>query len=275
MKNKSKRILEKLYVNILLAFILLPFMIIFVWSFVDKWRFPNLIPKSFSLRVIESFLKSDTETYTIVFSSIIFSLIVSISSTIIAILTSRAIVFYDFKVKKLVEGFVFMPLIVPSAALVMGIQVLFIRLGIYDTYVGVFVVHLIYSLPYSITLILAAIQKEAKSLEMQAMVLGASRLQAFFYVSLPNIKSALITSLCISYVISFSQYFITLIIGGGVVKTYNVIIVPIIQNSDRSLASVYSVIFIISTFIVFLFIKLVIEFIFRKRKKTYDIRYRT
>ena len=42
------------------------------------------------------------------------------------------------------------------------------------------------------------------------------------------------------FTLSYSQYFTTLIVGGGRVKTLALVLVPYIQGGDRALASVYA-----------------------------------
>ena len=59
-----------------------------------------------------------------------------------------------------------------------------------------------------------------------------------------------------AYISSFSQYFLTLLIGGGRVKTFTTLMVPFIAKGDRSLASTYAVIFMISTLFIFILIDL-------------------
>ena len=52
-------------------------------------------------------------------------------------------------------------------------------------------------------------------LEEQARVLGAGALQAFFKVTLPNLFPVMLSAFSMAFVVSFSQYFLTLMIGGG------------------------------------------------------------
>jgi putative spermidine/putrescine transport system permease protein len=65
---------------------------------------------------------------------------------------------------------------------------------------------------------------------------------------MPGIMSSFI----MAYIISFSQYFLTLMIGGGKVKTLAVLMVPFIQSGDRTIASAYAVVFVLSTMLVFI-----------------------
>ena len=53
------------------------------------------------------------------------------------------------------------------------------------------------------------------------------------------------------FILSYSQYFTTLMVGGGRVKTIALVLVPYIQSGDRALSAVYSVAFVGSALAVF------------------------
>ena len=88
-------------------------------------------------------------------------------------------------------------------------------------------------------------------LEEQARVLGAGPFQAFVRVTLPNLAPVLLSSFSMAYIVSFSQYFLTLIIGGGRVKTFAIVMVPYLSSGERNFASVYSLIFLTITIVIF------------------------
>jgi len=88
-------------------------------------------------------------------------------------------------------------------------------------------------------------------LEEQARVLGASPFTAFFRTSLPMLVPVILSAVSMSYIVSFSQYFLTLMIGGGNVKTFTIVMVPYLQSGNRNIACIYSVIFLAITLVVF------------------------
>ena len=61
------------------------------------------------------------------------------------------------------------------------------------------------------------------------------------------------------FILSYSQYFTTLMLGGGRVKTIALVLVPYIQSGDRALASAYSVAFVGSAMIVFVIFEALIK----------------
>ena len=133
----------------------------------------------------------------------------------------------------------------------MGIQVTFIKAGLSGTVPGVIIVHLICSLPYAVTLLQDGTRAVGMGLEEQARVLGAGPWRAFFKVTLPSLFPVMLSAFSMSFIVSFSQYFLTLMIGGGSVRTFAVVMVPYLTSGERNFASVYSLIFLTTMTIVF------------------------
>jgi putative spermidine/putrescine transport system permease protein len=241
----------RLFLLAAIVFILTPLSILLVWSLSGRWPWPDLAPEAFSPRGIQSIFAGRFDLLPVLLTSIGLSLAAASLATIIGTMAARALVFYDFPGKKLIAFGSILPIIVPATVLGMGIHVLFIYLGLADTYLGVLLVHLICVLPYTVTIMTDMTRSVGDRLEIQAQVLGVPLGRAFFQVTLPQLSPGILSSLSMAYIVSFSQYFLTLLIGGGSVKTLAVIMVPLIYGGDRTIASAYAVLFTLSSLIVF------------------------
>lgn len=253
----------KVFLGLCLITILVPILILIVWTFTGRWPWPNLLPETYSLRSIKEVFSPSSNTLRVLLSSGGLSMTVAILSAIIGTMTSRALVFYDFFGKRLVSLFSIMPILVPGTVFAMGIHIVFLKLGLADSIFGVIIVHLIYTLPYSVSIMTNLTKSIGVDLEIQGYVLGASPLQTFIHISFPAILPGFLASMNMAYITSYSQYFLTLLIGGGKVKTLNLLMVPFISKGDRSLSSVYALLFIGSTITVFI----ILELLIKKQKK--------
>jgi putative spermidine/putrescine transport system permease protein len=247
-----KNNLPKVIIYIFVLSVIIPIGVIAVWSISSRWAWPSLVPESLSLRGINELFGGYSGALQVLGSSIVISLVVAALATIIGVMTARALVLYDFKGKGLLSFGTILPIIIPSTVFAMGVHVIFIRIGLADNVLGVVIVHLITSLPYSIKIMTDITAAFGNKLEEQASVLGARPRDILKDITLPCLLPGLITSSCMAYILSFSQYFITLIIGGGNVITFSMMMVPYLQSGDRTIASAYSMVFIISTLIVFI-----------------------
>ena len=150
-------------------------------------------------------------------------------------------------------------MLVPGTVFAMGIQLVMLKMGLADKIAGVVLVHLVCALPYCIAIMGDVTRAVGIRLEEQARVLGATPLRAFFAVTLPALIPGILSSMSMGFILSYSQYFTTLMVGGGRVKTIALVMVPYIQSGDRALASAYSVAFVGSAMMVFFIFEALIE----------------
>ena len=247
--NADRHPISRGIVMLALICILIPLVVLGVWCFAERWAWPDLLPQVFSLRSLRELFSS--QALGVLHSSVMLSAAVAVLSVAVSILTARAITFYEFRGRELLLFCSMLPLIVPTTVFGMGIHLLLIRLGLSDTVPGVILVHVICALPYTVTLLTDSTRAVGKKLEEQARVLGAGSLRAFWSVSFPALLPAICSALAMAYITSFSQYFLTLLIGGGNVRTFTVIMVPYLQNGDRTLAAGYTALFVLVTAAVF------------------------
>lgn len=252
MKSTNSNRSLKLFLYLVVFTILAPMLILILWTFASKWPWPNIFPTALSLRALREVFAPYAKVFPILVSSILLSLIVALLSAIVATMTARALVFYDFIGKEFISFLSMTPNLVPSTVFAMGIHVIFIRMSLADTLLGVIMAHLIYTLPYSINIMRDLTSSIGQEMELQAYVLGASPWKSFIHITLPLLAPGIMASITMAYITSFSQYFITLLIGGGKVKTLSTIMVPFIAKGDRSIGSAYALVFVLSTLSIFI-----------------------
>lgn len=246
-----RHLLMKSILAAVLVCILLPMALVTLWSVTERWPWPGLLPESYSLRTVRELFFGSAKLPKLLGSSIFLALTVAVLGTVIGVMTARATELYAFRGKALVRFGAFLPLLVPGTVFAMGIQITLIRLGLSDTITGVVIVHLIAAIPYCITIMTDVTRAVGARLEEQAMVLGAGPFRAFFLVTLPSLLPGILSSMSMGFILSYSQYFTTLMVGGGRVKTIALVLVPYIQSGDRALSAVYSVAFVGSALLVF------------------------
>ena len=250
----------KIVLATVLFCIFFPMVLVVLWSVTERWPWPGMLLESYSLRTIRELFFGAAKLSELLGSSIALALVVAALGTIIGITTARATELYQFRGKSLIRFGAFLPLLVPGTVFAMGIQITLIRLGLSDTIAGVVIVHLIAAVPYCITIMTDVTRAVGEKYEQQAMVLGAGPVQAFFQVTLPSLLPGILSSMSMGFILSYSQYFTTLMVGGGRVKTIALVLVPYIQSGDRALSAVYSVAFVGSALLVFFLFEGVIHY---------------
>jgi putative spermidine/putrescine transport system permease protein len=246
-RNRAMR----LVLGITAVVIFLPVIVTVIWTVTGRWPWPSLLPESYTSRTLQELFGGSSNLWAILWDSVYIATAVAFLGTLIALLTARATEIYRIRGRRLISYSSMLPLLVPGTVFAMGIQVILIRMGLGDTVTGVILVHLVAALPYCVTIMTDITAAVGSSLEEQAQVLGAGPAGAFFHVTLPQLMPGILSSASMAYIISYSQYFTTLLAGGGKVKTIALVMVPYIQSGDRALSSVYAVTFVGSALLVF------------------------
>ncbi|MBN1536697.1 MAG: ABC transporter permease subunit [Anaerolineales bacterium] len=249
-RRDIKRICFRMITLLMLGGLLLPFASQALWSVSQRWLFPALLPPEWSLRPWAYLLSPGANLWKTAATSLVIGIIVTLLSLIIGLPAGRALGLYHFKGKTLVKFLILAPAIVPSFAAAMGIHVVFIHLNLADTLFGVILVHLIPVLPYVVLVFCGVFANYNIEFEEEARTLGANIWQVLLYVTMPSIMPGVVVAGLFAFMISLSQYLLTLLIGGGRVLTLPILLLNFINSGDYAVSSAISLVFIIPAVIV-------------------------
>jgi len=230
---------------LLIFWLVLPLVPLAIWSFARGWRWPDLLPQDWTLQAWEYAL-SDVSGVT---ASLWLSLRISLAATALAVLVGvpagRALGLYRFRGKAAVELLILAPIIVPGIAVVLGVHTVFITLGLTNSVTGVILVHLIPTLPYMILVMAGIFANFDTAHEEQARTLGASAARTFWHITLPAILPGLIAGALFAFLVSWSQYILTLVIGGGRVVTLPLLLFNFVSSGRNDIAGAIAMIYIL------------------------------
>jgi putative spermidine/putrescine transport system permease protein len=248
----ARSLFSKVYIYVGYALVIIPIIVLAIWVFVGRWAWPDLIPQFFNLRAVNELFGPHARALNVLGSSILLSIAVALIAILVSLPAARVLALAQFPGRRFLKNAVLLPVIVPATAFAMGVHILFIPLGLIDTVGGVLLIHVILCIPYTVRILTEVTQATGDGLEVQAFTLGASNFKTFMEITIPTAMPGIVSSACMAFIVSFSQYFVTLLIGGGRVMTYALFMFPYISSGDRSIAAIYSVVFIISSMTVFI-----------------------
>lgn len=235
----------------LLAFLVAPIVPLFIWSISFRWFYPAILPSEYSGRAWAEVLNPNNDVVGVAWNTALIALVVTVLSVLFGVPAGRALGLYEFRGKRLVEWMILAPIIVPGLAVVLGIHVLFIRANLSNTLLGVILVHLVPTLPYMTLVMSGVFANYDTDFELQARSLGAGRLKTQWYVTLPAIFPGVVVGALFAFIISWSQYVLTLLIGGGQIQTLPLLLFSFVR-SDPAIAGALSVVFILPAVLVLL-----------------------
>ncbi len=250
----------RVFVAVHLLVVLAPISVIAVWAFSTRWAWPDLLPAGLTGRGVELVLSgSQGAGLACIALSVGIALASAAVATLAAALAARAVCCHEWRGRRLFQFATLLPFLVPSTVFAMGVQVAFIRAGLSSTVPGVVLAHAVVSLPYAAAIMSDVARGAGTRLEDAARTLGAGRLRTLVHVTLPELVPGIVSSMSMCYILSFSQYFLTLLVGGGQVKTFALVLFPYLSGGDRTVAGAYGLAFIVITLVVFALFELLLR----------------
>ena len=241
-----------LLIAVILVAVVGPLVPLVIGSFAHRWLFPDVLPAEWGLRAWAYVLSGSSQVSKALFNSTVVALAVTALSLLIGLPAGRALALHNFRGKTAVVFLILAPSIMPVIAVAMGIHVAFLRLGLADTVSGVVLVHLIPVLPYMVLILAGVFANYNVDYEEQARTLGARPAQVFLHVTLPAIWPGVVVGCLFAFIISWSQYLLTLLIGGGRVITMPVLLFAFANSGDNAITAAMSVLFIAPVLLLFI-----------------------
>ncbi|TDO99929.1 ABC transporter permease [Marinomonas balearica] len=238
-----------------LSLVILP-----IWAIAKRWRFPDALPSQVSFSNI-------AQAWPVLSSTTIQTLIIAITSTLIALVVSIFILellrsnaktfaankrfFGNFYSQKPLLFLMYLPILLPQIGFLFGIQVLLISFDANGRYSSVIAMHLLYVLPYVYLTLSAPYQSYNQAYLLEANRLNHKPAINFITIKLAMLKASLCTAFAIGFSVSMAQYLPTLIAGEGRITTLTTEAVTLATSGDRKKVGVFALVQIIFPILVF------------------------
>lgn len=219
---------QKIYLLLVAGFILGPFIPLIIQSFAFRWAWPDMLPSTWWLEQRDKsmlplawdyVLSPYSRVWEATLNTIFIGSVVTVICLAICLPAARVLARENFRGKASFEFFLSMPLIVPEAAIGIALLMIFIRLGLAGSYTGIIIVHLIPTIPYMIRMLTAVYQGLGRDFEEQAMILGASRWQVMWQVTLPMLLPGVVAGALFTFLVSTNIFLLTFFMGQGKIIT--------------------------------------------------------
>lgn len=255
--TKSKPYLFWIMTGVLFLF---PVVFLILKSFTFPFGYGDAFQLDFTVSGWRT-LFSEQRLISATFTSLWIGAIVVVLNAAVGLVAGKALAFYSFKGKSLVDTLFLLPIIFPLLAIAMGVHIAMIRLGLADTWIGVILIHLVPTIPYSIKILRNGYVSLGTNILDQATMLGASSWRRFVTVEFPMLMPAIRSTVFLAFIISLSQYVITAIIGGGSVVTLAMVYFPFLQSANSTILAAFSMWFALLPILFYLLVELLICFL--------------
>jgi len=218
--------------------VLLPVVYLVLLSFSASWFAPLRFPSRLTLSNWTSLVGIQSDILVSVAYSIILSLVVASLSTGVGFLAGRYISYHRRRTYWLRA--IYLPFAVSPIILGTLLMNLYLRLGLSGSYVGVLLAQFTIVAAFSILFFDGFWTQTVRSLEEDAQSLGCGHWQRFYLVTLPVARVAIQVCFLQAFLISWYQYGITLLVGGGRVRTLPILVYDYIGESNPYVAAIAS-----------------------------------
>ncbi len=213
-----KKILAQSYLYILLLALYAPIAIIIIFSFTNSksigdWR-------GFSFELYASMFSGQAAHSATIATAIINTIVIAVvAATLSTLIGSIAAVgIFNMRNRKLRQAIQFtnnIPMINPDIITGISLFLLFVSLGISGGYVTVVLAHVAFCTPYVVLNVMPRLSRMNPNIYEAALDLGATPLQAFNKVIIPEIKPGMISGFLLSFTLSIDDFAVTLFTKGS------------------------------------------------------------
>ena len=220
-RRKALGILGDVYAILIYTVLYIPVVVMMIFSFNDQ-RY-NYYWSGFTAqwygKLFTNHALMDSLWY-----SIIIAVLATVISVVVGTLGALGLKRYEFKMKKFVNGMIFIPIIVPEIVLAVALLIIFMNIGVSLGMGSILIGHCTFCIPYAVVTIKGRISGDGETLEEASMDLGANRIQTFLRVTLPSIMPGVMSAAFLSFTLSIDDVVMSNMLAGAKNTTLPVLI---------------------------------------------------
>ena len=170
---------------------------------------PKLITENFSFDAYREILGNGAQLRFFA-NSYIVAIAVTVLTLLVALLAGYAFSRFTFPLQKTINAVIVSVQAVPPITLVIPYFGLVVALGLYNTYPGLILTHMVFTLPYAIIMITAYLNTLPRELDESVKVDGGSSWTALWRILVPISVPVLIAVGVYTFMISWNEYLFAL-----------------------------------------------------------------
>ena len=223
----KKNGLKNLFLGLVLLFLYLPIIILVFFSFNDSKM--NIVFEGFTTEWYK-ILFSNKELLQAFFNTMLIAVTSTVISTVIGTIGAIGLDKYNFKLKKIINILIYIPIVIPE--IVLGIALLSVYtfakldLGMFTLILS----HIAFSIPFVLVSVRSSLADNIRLYEEAAHDLGASRFNVFWKITLPLIMPGVISGATLAFTLSLDDVVISYFTAGPGSNTLPLKIYSIIKT---------------------------------------------
>ena len=213
-----------------------PLLLLFLLSVAGPWPYPALLPESLRLDPWMRLLSGESDLFGSAVVSFLLASTVAFCSTILGLFTARAIA--EHRLRRALVLAAYLPLAISPVILGVCLLYLFIRLRLVATLPGVILAHVIFGYAFAVIFWIPFWNDEKRAYLDLVRTLGGRSRDFYLRVLLPLSRGPFIVCFFQTFLISWFQYGLTLLVGSGKIETLPLKVYDYVAEANVGYAAV-------------------------------------
>jgi len=155
-------------------------------------------------------------------SSVVVAGASTLATLLLAIPAAYALARLDFPGRRVSGFYILATQMLPPVGLIIPYYLVLQKAGALDTYWGLIVIYLTFSLPFAIWLMVSYFEDVPREMEEAALLDRAGRLRALWYVILPQVRGGIAVTTIFVFLNAWNEFLFAVVLGGNRVRTVTV-----------------------------------------------------
>ena len=249
MKNKKLGFGSVLFMTAVYLFLYLPIFVVILYSF--NTNRSNISFNGYTLYWYKQVLQGDP-LWGNLWLSVKLALVSMVISVGLGTLATIGMYRYDFKIKKYINGLLYIPMVIPELVIGLASLAAFTKMGMNMGFATLVFAHVTFCLPYVVVTLRARISDFDSSIEEAALDLGADRWHTLKRVTLPLLAPGIISGAFMSISLSIDDVIISYFVSGAGDITFPIKVYGMVRGKISTNVYVVSTLFLVSIILIYL-----------------------
>lgn len=247
----TRKIVEFAVLVLFVIFFMGPLLNLAILAFTGKWNYPDVMPHQWSMKWWTFVFKQEDIPQSIGLSFMIAAIVTGLS-IVLCVPAAYAFARIRFPLSRFFLFSFLLTHAFPKMGLYVSIAVLFYKLGLMNTLIGVVLIHMINVLMFMTWIPTAAFRNVHKAQEESARDVGAGPFRVFLKITLPMALPGIIVASIFTFLNSLDEAQGTFLVGIPNYKTMPIVMYSIISDYPAYAGAVFSIILTAPTIILLL-----------------------
>jgi len=167
---------------------------------------PTYLPRALSAENYVNVIHFQAGLQTYVYNSLAVAGLTIVFCLALAVPAGYGLARFNVPAKEVLFLILIVGLMVPYQALLTPLYLMFAKLGLSNTHVGLAIVHTTLQLPFSIYLMRHSFEAVPKELEEAAVIDGCSSWQVLWRIFIPAVRAGIVTVILFAFIASWNEF---------------------------------------------------------------------